>query len=81
MWPGSVLKKFLIKKKYIYIFLIQQHKGSRWLPILGWLHTTHVSNELTVIWSCTPLTQRDAHNVEHQVKLMAFNGLSYVVVI
>ena len=60
---------------------IQQHNGSRWFPIPGWSHTIHVSNELTVIWSCIPLTQRDAHNAEHQVKLMGFNGLPYADVI
>jgi len=34
-----------------------------------------------VIWSCTPLIQRDAHNAERQVKLMAFSGLPYADVI
>jgi len=52
-----------------------------WFPFPGWLHTTHVSNELTVIWGCTLLTQCDDRNAECKAKLIAFNGLPYAAVI
>lgn len=63
----------------VYIFKSSNTKVQGGIP--GWLHTTYVSNELTVMWSCTPLTQCVAHNAERQVKLMAFDGLPYADII